>query len=183
MQRSTPYAHPTSECIAVEGSFYCAVCEAAGHTAADRTCPTLLRKIAQRAQREPERNYRLFVTENPETWGREDGPDNQSGERDWLNEVKKQHDEQWKVVQRGGGRGRLAGGPHGGGGGSQRTWLNKPQPSQGHSIDMPRPRRQGTLERFGYSSRSRTRGDGSREPQSQRQWGDDIGQGLHSNSQ
>ncbi|KAJ3991633.1 hypothetical protein F5050DRAFT_1581061 [Lentinula boryana] len=39
--------HPTQTCTASPEAFYCAVCKTKGHTAADRACPTLLRRIRE----------------------------------------------------------------------------------------------------------------------------------------
>ncbi|KAJ3978379.1 hypothetical protein F5890DRAFT_1449660, partial [Lentinula detonsa] len=60
--------HPTQTCSASPDNSYCAVCKAKGHIAASRNCPTLLRRLQERQQRDPTRGFRYFVTEREETW-------------------------------------------------------------------------------------------------------------------
>ncbi|KAJ3832991.1 hypothetical protein F5878DRAFT_511330, partial [Lentinula raphanica] len=61
-------AHPTQTCSAGPDNFYCAVCKTKGHTAADRTCPSFLRRVRERQQRDPTKGFRYFVTEHESTW-------------------------------------------------------------------------------------------------------------------
>lgn len=150
--------HTTQSCLATESDFYCAVCRRKGHTASDRRCPSLLQKIQQRAQREPGRNYRYFITDDPTTWVTADTPEKEDEQQQWKDDLKDRYEEQWQVVRKGGGRGRLAtrrgdegrrdegqqpeGDEEGDTGGSQAV--------KGPAI------RQGTLEGHGFS-RSRSR--------------------------
>ncbi|KAE9391179.1 hypothetical protein BT96DRAFT_945580 [Gymnopus androsaceus JB14] len=69
--------------------------------------------------------YRYFVTEDPETWTMESEIQKDLFDKSWKDEVR-ERDEGWQRVERR-GTGRLAGGPKGGGGGSQNT--NKPIPT------------------------------------------------------
>ncbi|KAE9385065.1 hypothetical protein BT96DRAFT_742440, partial [Gymnopus androsaceus JB14] len=60
--------HRTKDCTATAEEFYCAVCKQPGHIAADRKCPTLLRKIRERARCNPESGYKFYVINHPDTW-------------------------------------------------------------------------------------------------------------------
>ncbi|KAJ3791832.1 hypothetical protein GGU11DRAFT_657171, partial [Lentinula aff. detonsa] len=60
--------HPTQACSASPDNSYCVVCKVKGHIAASRNCPTLLRQLQERQQRNPTRGFRYFVTEREETW-------------------------------------------------------------------------------------------------------------------
>ncbi|KAJ3876156.1 hypothetical protein F5051DRAFT_304761, partial [Lentinula edodes] len=66
--------HPTRDCIAPKDKLFCALCRGPGHGAASRSCAVLQRKLRERCERDSERIYRFFVTEEPETWVRTDKP-------------------------------------------------------------------------------------------------------------
>lgn len=145
--------HRTSECQATAENLYCAVCKCQGHTPADRKCPTLIRKIHDRAQRNPEAGYRLFVTNHPDTWVRDDSP-NTDYNKDWQLEIQKGYNNRMNLVDGGNGRGRLAGGAYGEGGGTP----SSPPPTQNRSQNQTsneaetRPR---TIDSYGWRARPR----------------------------
>ena len=88
----------------------CANCNTTGHGAADRSCDEYKRRLAQMRARDPDSRFRLFPTDDPDTWGRAEGhaPMDEFDEawrndqRDWL-----QRDPH---PQRGGPSGRGRGG-------------------------------------------------------------------------
>ncbi|KAJ3724599.1 hypothetical protein C8R42DRAFT_719265 [Lentinula raphanica] len=139
-------------------NFYCAVCKTKGHIAADRACPTLLRRIRERQQRDPTKGFRYFVTEDESTWDKANSIDPVQ-EMEWRSEVQKSYEQGWKTVHRGRARSRNPTG-----GKSKETppgQLRRPS-SRGRSTGPPRhsqtsrpPQRQSTLDR--YISRSRSR--------------------------
>ena len=51
----------------------CANCNRTGHGAADRSCDEYKRRLAQMRARDPDSKFRLFPTDNPDTWGRAEG--------------------------------------------------------------------------------------------------------------
>ena len=51
----------------------CANCDRTGHGAADRNCDEYKRKLAQMRARDPDSRFRLFPTDNPDTWGKAEG--------------------------------------------------------------------------------------------------------------
>ncbi|KAE9394280.1 hypothetical protein BT96DRAFT_746401, partial [Gymnopus androsaceus JB14] len=63
--------HQTSDCMAAVENFHCTVCKQHDHTAADRRCLTLLQKIWECTQRNPEAGYRLFIMDHLDTWIRD----------------------------------------------------------------------------------------------------------------
>ena len=70
----------------------CANCNTTGHGAADRSCDEYKRRLAQMRARDPDSRFRLFPTDDPDTWGRAEGhaPMDEFNEawrndqRDWL---------------------------------------------------------------------------------------------------
>lgn len=153
--------HRTADCMATEEGFYCANCKQQGHIASDRKCPTLMRKIKERTQRNPETGYRFFVTDHPDTWTRED----ESGDgynKDWRVKVQRGYNKNMTIVPEGGGRGRLTTQhetvPHIG---TQRATQLQPQHDQTNG-EKQRPR---TIDSYGWTSYSRHRNTShSREP-------------------
>lgn len=117
--------HRTSDCTATNEDFYCANCKRQGHIASDRNCPALMRKIKERAQRNPEHGYWFFVTDHPDTWTR-DEDNNEGYDKDWRLKVQKNYDDRMGFVKGGNGKGRLTGGARGDGSGS----VDIQQPSQ-----------------------------------------------------
>ncbi|KAJ3792547.1 hypothetical protein GGU11DRAFT_693290 [Lentinula aff. detonsa] len=90
-------AHPTQTCSTKPENFYCTVCKTKGHVAADRTCPTLLRRLRERQQRDPTKGFRYFVTEDEDTWDK-NGND-LAQETEWRDEVRKSYKQGWTTVQ------------------------------------------------------------------------------------
>ncbi|KAE9407129.1 hypothetical protein BT96DRAFT_933490 [Gymnopus androsaceus JB14] len=163
--------HPMQTCTAHHDGFYCAVCKLAGHAATDRNCPSLLNRLQETSQRNPDRNYRFYVTEHPETWIREEEAPEPRPDEGWRLELRKGYDENWRTVQRGNGRGRLAGGMADQGGGSQKS-IPVGQGGQGARMKTTpiAPRQQGPIHR--YFSQSQTRSGPAGEPSStQQDWG------------
>lgn len=157
--------HPTQSCTAHSSDFYCAVCKMAGHTPADRKCPSLLHKIQEHSQRNPDRNYRFFVTKHPETWIRDDEITEPSINEPWRVEARRGYEDNWRMVQRGNGRGHLAGGAVGEGGGMQPTGQGRQTKTM-----TTGPTRTGPIDR--YLSHSRTRPRPTTDPSSSQQsWG------------
>ncbi|KAE9391310.1 hypothetical protein BT96DRAFT_775672, partial [Gymnopus androsaceus JB14] len=60
--------HQTSTCTAPIEELKCVLCERRGHAASDRNCPVFTRRVASLHNRRAGSNYRLFVTNEPETW-------------------------------------------------------------------------------------------------------------------
>jgi hypothetical protein len=161
--------HPTQTCTAKTDMFYCAVCKVKGHIAADRDCPTLQQQIQRRAQRDPTRGYRFYVTDNPETWVRRSDKMVENINQNWRLEVQKGYDQNWKTVQRGKGKGRLAGGQPGNGSGA-----SSQQPLRGRTParqSAPTAPRQGTLNTYISRSQSRARPSQPSQPRSRGEWG------------
>ncbi|KAJ3991137.1 hypothetical protein F5050DRAFT_1581920 [Lentinula boryana] len=112
--------HRTSTCQVTDQQLFCTNCRKAGHGAASRDCPVFQGKLRERSKWDAERNYRLFVTKDPNTWGRMNEPVQEDFNQRWRAKVSEKYNE-WTTVQRGKGRGRLAGGEPGEGGGNN-TW-------------------------------------------------------------
>ena len=51
----------------------CANCSKEGHGAADRSCEEYKRRLTQMRARDPDLRFRLFPTDDPDTWGRAGG--------------------------------------------------------------------------------------------------------------
>jgi hypothetical protein len=62
--------HRTSACTITDQNFFCANCNAQGHTAWDRNCPTFIQKWDDHKNRHAETKYRFYPTEDPLTWER-----------------------------------------------------------------------------------------------------------------
>ncbi|KAJ3743860.1 hypothetical protein EV360DRAFT_15300, partial [Lentinula raphanica] len=58
--------HSTNSCSSKE--LFCANCNAPGHGAADRSCPSFTSRTRALYERRSDIQYRFFVTDIPETW-------------------------------------------------------------------------------------------------------------------
>jgi hypothetical protein len=62
------------DCPAGKGQpMRCVNCAKDGHGAADRGCEEYKRRLTQMRARDPDARFRLFPTDNPDTWGRVEG--------------------------------------------------------------------------------------------------------------
>jgi hypothetical protein len=116
-----------------KGNLKCANCNEAGHGAADRTCRVFKEKLQSTHERNPDAKYRLFPTSEPRTWDRPGQGTSRDGEFDraWTNDNQRNgapHADQGKgkgpMRQ---GRGHLAGGKRGEGGGARPTIIARPE--------------------------------------------------------
>ncbi|KAF5392000.1 hypothetical protein D9757_003365 [Collybiopsis confluens] len=182
--------HPTRECVADRGEFWCAVCGTHGHAAVDRDCPVFMRKVQEREKRDRNGGYQYFVTEDPQTWTRTHEAEKEAQEPEWQAKVQGQYSQRWKVVRRGGGTGYLAGGAT-----TQQAERGRATRQAARQGRAPTPTgpRQRTLD--GFVSRSQSRAEGTGPSNTNNDdvwrrtggWGDDMavetGPNLFANSQ
>ena len=62
--------HPTNDCKCEEHETHCANCDVPGHMATDRNCPKFLEHNERISERNPENDFKFFVTKNPASHAR-----------------------------------------------------------------------------------------------------------------